>query len=99
MTRRIIWAPKATRDFVVALDVIEASSAMNARRVADRVLTRIEALAQNAIGRPGRVSGTYEASVRHTSLIIAFELPDKTKLHILRIIHMRRNWGKVEWPE
>jgi toxin ParE1/3/4 len=99
MPRQVIWAPKATKDFLAAIDFMEADSAINASRVANRVVKRIESLAQNAIGRPGRVSGTYEASIPHTSLIIAFELPDKSKLHILRIIHMRRNWRTDEWPE
>jgi plasmid stabilization system protein ParE len=98
MARRIIWAPKATKDFLAAIDFIESASLLNARRVADRVLKRVESLALTATGRPGRVPGTFEAYVPRTSLIIAFELPDKGRLHILRIIHVARDWREGEWP-
>ncbi len=99
MARRIIWAPKATRDFLAAIEYIEAESPIDAGRVATRVLKRVESLAVTSTGRPGRVSGTYESYVPRTSLIIAFELPDKGRLHILRLIHVKRDWREGEWPE
>ena len=98
MTRRIIWAPKASKDFLAAIDWIEADHPPNAHRVAERVLKRVASLAAVATGRPGRVAGTYESYVPRTSLIIAFQLPDKTTLQILRIIHAKRNWQDSEWP-
>jgi toxin ParE1/3/4 len=99
MARRIVWAPKASKDFLAAIDFIAADAPANARRVADRVLRRVESLATMATGRPGRVADTYEAYVLRTSLIIAFELPDKSTINILRIIHAKRNWPEGEWPE
>jgi toxin ParE1/3/4 len=98
MARRIIWAPKATLDFLSAIDHIESESPLNARRVAERLLKRIESLATLPTGRPGRVSGTYECRVPRTSHIISFELPNADAIHILRIIHERRNWRENEWP-
>ena len=99
MTRRIAWAPRATRDFLAAIDWIEAEHPVNAQRVAKRVLDRVEGLASMATGRAGRVPGTYEVHVARTSLIIAFELPDKQSINILRLIHAKRNWLEGEWPE
>jgi toxin ParE1/3/4 len=99
MARRIVWAPKASRDFLGAIDFIERESPTAARRVSERILKRVESLSEMATGRPGRVSGTYEIFVLRTSHVIAFELPDKSTLHILRIIHAKRNWPEGEWPQ
>ncbi len=98
MARRIIWAPKATRDFLAAIDFIEADSKVNGSRVADRLLKRVESLAAMATGRAGRVAGTYEVYMPRTSYIIVFELPDKSTIHVLRVIHAKRNWPEGEWP-
>ena len=98
MARRIVWGPKATRDFLGAIDFIESDSPQNARRVANRLLRRVESLANMATGRPGRVAGTYEAYVPRSSLIVAYQLPDAATLHILRIIHAKRNGQEGEWP-
>ena len=94
MTRGIVWAPKASKDFLAAIDWIEADHPINAHRVAERV----DSLAAMATGRPGRVAGTYESYVPRTSLIIAFQLTDKSILQILRIIHAKRNWQSDQWP-
>ncbi len=49
------------------------------------------------MGRAGRVVGTYEKPVARTSLIIVYQATDEI-LHIVRIIHAKRNWPEREWP-
>jgi hypothetical protein len=49
------------------------------------------------MGRAGRVVGTYEKPVARTSLIIVYQATDEI-LHIVRIIHAKRNWPEGEWP-
>ena len=99
VTRQIVWAPKAKKDFFHHLDYIQADSPNDAELVRDRILTRVMSLAKTPTGRPGRVFGTYEIFVPKTSLIISYELPDDKTLHILRLTQARRNWPENEWPE
>ncbi len=99
MTRRVIWAPKARKDLFHHLDYIYNESPGNAELVRDRILLRVISLGQTATGRTGRVFGTYEAYVPKTSLIISYEVPDAKTLHVLRIIHAKRNWPEGVWPQ
>lgn len=99
MARRVIWAPKAQRDLFNCFDYILADHPPNAERVRDRILKRVASLSEMATGRPGRVFGTFEALVPKTSMIICYEVPDKDSLHILRLIHAKRNWSEGTWPE
>ena len=59
--------------------------------VANRIEAAVDLLAERAIGRPGRVSGTYEKRVLRTSYIVAYALSERT-LTILHVIHGRREW-------
>ena len=77
---------------------IAADSPDSAHRVRERVGAAVALLCQSPVGRPGRVMGTYEKSVRGTSLIIAYELPGDDRVGILRIIHTRRDWPGGRWP-
>jgi toxin ParE1/3/4 len=98
MARRIIWAPKASRDFLGAIDFIEVESKEYAKLVATRILKRVEALSEMTTGKPGRVVDTYEVYVPRANYLIAYELPDKGTIHILRVIHAKRNRPEGEWP-
>lgn len=98
MSRHVIWAPKARKDLFAHLDYIGSDSLQGAALVRERILSRVDLLGHNATGRAGRVFGTYEVSVAKTSLIISYEIPDQKTLHVLRIIHARRNWPEGEWP-
>jgi toxin ParE1/3/4 len=55
-----------------------------------------------AIGRPGRVTGTYEKSIVGLPYIIAYALTSTStgeeQVAILRVIHAARDWPKGEWP-
>ncbi len=96
--RRIVWAKAALADFENAITYIAKDNPMAAQSVAGRVLDTVQLLADNPIGRIGRVSGTYEKNVPKTPYIIAYTLTTDT-LAIARIIHERRNWRPGEWPE
>jgi toxin ParE1/3/4 len=98
MKRRIAWGKRATADYHAQLEYIAEQDPANADRVDRRLMAAVEKLAERPIGRVGRVAGTYEKSVLKTSLIIAYVLDDDA-LHIVRIIHAKRNWPEGEWPK
>jgi toxin ParE1/3/4 len=99
VARRVIWAPKARQDLFDCFDCILADHPPNAYRVRERILKRVTSLSDMPTGRPGRVFGTFEIHVPKTSMIICYELPDKDTLHVLRLIHAKRNWEEGKWPE
>jgi plasmid stabilization system protein ParE len=88
------------------MDSIVAYIAADNRAAALKVVDKIEAtgerLGQMAIGRRGRVAGTYEKPVVGLPYIVAYTLETppngKERIVILRVIHMARNWPKGEWP-
>ena len=98
MTRRIRWGEKAALDYLEQLEFVANDSPVNAELVDNRINAALELLAKRPIGRAGRVAGTYEKSISGPSLIVAYMLEDET-LHIVRVIHMKRQWPKGEWPE
>jgi toxin ParE1/3/4 len=98
MKRRVRWSDKAAADYHDQLTYIADDSPTNAELVDKRIIAAIELLASRPIGRAGRVTGTYEKSVAGTSLIVAYLLEGET-LHVLRIIHTKRNWVEGEWPK
>ena len=98
MKRRIVWGKQAGADYLAQLEYIAKDNPANADLADQRIVTAIEKLAERPIGRVGRVEGTYEKSVAKTSLIIAYLLEDHM-IHIIRIIHAKRNWPEGEWPK
>jgi toxin ParE1/3/4 len=99
MARQVTWAPKALQDLFNCFDYILADHPPNADRVRDRMMKRVQSLSEMPTGRPGRVFRTFESPVAKTSMIVCYEVPDKDTLHVLRIIHAKRNWPQEEWPE
>jgi toxin ParE1/3/4 len=97
MKRRIAWGKRATADYHAQLEHIAGQDPHSADLVDQRLMVAIGKLAERPIGRAGRVAGTYEKSVLKTSLIVAYALEDGV-VHILRIIHAKRNWPEDEWP-
>ena len=74
-----------------------------ARRVKADIDRAIELLARRPIGRPGRMTGTYEKSVIGQPYIIAYSfLPrddgGEDDLLILRVVHTARHWPAGRWP-
>jgi toxin ParE1/3/4 len=98
MKRRIVWGKKASADYHAQLEFIAEDNPFHADLVDQRLCATIEKLAERPIGRVGRVSGTYEKSVLKTSLIVAYLLDDRL-IHIIRIIHAKRNWPEGQWPQ
>ena len=98
MKRRVRWSEKAAADYHQQLTQIADDSPTNAELVDKRIIAAIGLLAARPIGRAGRVAGTYEKLVTGTSLIVAYLL-DGEILHVLRIIHTKRNWPEGEWPK
>ncbi|RAH95683.1 type II toxin-antitoxin system RelE/ParE family toxin [Acuticoccus sediminis] len=96
--RRVVWARSAVDDFAGALAFIAQSDPDAASSVANRIDEAVRRLAEHAIGRPGRISGTYEKPVRRTRYIIAYA-PEAEMLTILRIIHAARDWTEELWPD
>ena len=98
MKRRIRWAAKASSDYHRQLEYIAKQNPNNADIVDQRLMAVVEALSEMPIGRVGRVTGTYEKPIARTSLIIVYQLTDEI-LHVVRIIHGKRNWPEGEWPQ
>ena len=99
MTRQIFWSPHASTDLYQQLEYIGRDSPQNAALVRDRVMAAIARLTQLSIGRPGRVSGTYEIPIQKTSLILAYQFVNADLIEILRLIHMARDWQPGKWPK
>lgn len=96
--RRLVWARSAVEDFAGAVAFIAETDPQAAALIADRVDEAVRQLADRPIGRPGRISGTYEKPVRRTRYIIAYTL-ENGSLTILRIIHSARDWTDEHWPD
>ncbi|MHB1110840.1 MAG: type II toxin-antitoxin system RelE/ParE family toxin [Devosia sp.] len=101
--RAIVWSPQARRANAKIIEYISSmGDERSARRVHQRILDAGIRLGQLPTGRPGRVTGTYEKSVAHTSHIILYALRSRggsEYVLILDIVHMSRNWRKGQMPD
>lgn len=96
--RRVDWSPDAEKDLDEITAFIGADNPFAARRVGEKLVAAVEKLAFMPTARAGRNAGTYEKPIRGLPYIIAFELPDKQTLRVLRIIHGARDWPTGGWP-
>ena len=101
--RKVVWSQDALDDMSELVAYIAADNPAAALRVVGRIEEAGERLAEMAIGRRGRVSGTYEVPVRRLPYIIAYALRPQPRgdelVAILRIIHTARDWPKESWPK
>ena len=101
--REVVWSQDALDDMDSMAAYIAADNPAAALKVLDRIEQAAEKLGQMAIGRRGRVTGTYERSLSRLPYIIAYALqtlPSGTeRVVILRVIHTARNWPKESWPD
>ena len=97
--RRVQWSDSALDDLEQQVVHIARDNPAAARQVAKRLRETGDSLSAFVTGHPGRVSGTYEKSVRQLPYIIAYALNDDTALTILHVIHTSRNWRPDDWPE
>lgn len=101
MKRPVQWSQKALNDIKHQVKFISKDNPDAARRVADQIRDTGTALGAIATGRPGRVSGTYEKSVRHLPYIIVYALSERAgrkDVVILHVIHTARDWPAKDWP-
>jgi toxin ParE1/3/4 len=100
--RSVQWSRDALDDVKTQIAFIAADNPSAARRVADRIRATGDDLGERAIGRPGRVSGTYEKRVTRLPYIIADAISNRNErgiVSILRVIHTARNWPDEQWPD
>jgi toxin ParE1/3/4 len=101
--RDVAWSQDALDDLDSVTGYIAAQNPAAALKVLDRIEETAEKLGQRAIGRRGRVAGTYEVSIRRLPYIIAYALQTLPsgleRVVILRVVHMARNWPKESWPD
>lgn len=95
--RSLLWSAAALDDFKTAITRLATEDAAAALRAAAAIDRAARLLAERPIGRPGRVTGTYEKTVSGLPWIIAYTL-DGDRLVILRVIHSARDWPKESWP-
>lgn len=100
MRRTVDWAESAINDLLAQITYIAGEDPDAADRVAQAIRATGEALGDFATGHPGRVSGTYEKSVRGLPYVIAYAIgATGGQIHILRVIHAARDWPVGGWPE
>jgi toxin ParE1/3/4 len=99
----VVWSQDALDDLDSTIGYIGSDSPASALRVLDRLEASAEALGKVASGRRGRVSGTYEKSVRGLPYVIAYAIQampgGRERIVILRVIHGARNWPEGRWPK
>ena len=99
MKRRVDWSERALADTRDQIAYIAADNPAAALKAIDRIEATGDALGDFVTGRPGRVEGTYEKSVRGFPYIITYELVGDSAVGIVRVIHTARDWREGEWPE
>lgn len=100
MRRRVVWSLDALDDIDEHNRYIALESAADVSRRIDRLERAARLLGDVAIGRPGRVAGTFEKSVAGTPYILCYALHQTTDtLVVLRVIHTSRDWPKDGWPK
>jgi toxin ParE1/3/4 len=87
------WSPEAIDDLVQLRAYIAADNPFAAQEVVLRILHAVEVSLQDnpSAGRPGRVPGTREFVVQHTSYIVPYRVRG-SRIEILRVYHGRRRW-------
>lgn len=87
-------------DLLAQITHIAADDPDAAARVAAVIRNAGTELGDFATGHPGRISGTYEKSVRGLPYVIAYALTDgAAAVSVLRVIHTARDWTGEAWPE
>ena len=74
MSRPVRWSNDALADLAEQVAYIAADNPVAARRVADALDKTALALGDMPIGRPGRVTGTYEKSVTGLPYVVAYAI-------------------------
>ena len=102
MSRPVRWSTDALTDFAEQIAYIASENPSAARRVADAIDKTALALGEMPIGRPGRVTGTYEKPVTGLPYILAYAIAhtgSAEEIAIVRVIHTSRDWAAERWPD
>jgi len=102
VSRPVRWSNDALADLAEQVSYIAADNPAAARRVADAIDKTALALGDMPIGRPGRVTGTYEKSVTGLPYVVAYAITQTggaEEIAIVRVIHTSRDWSPEEWPD
>jgi toxin ParE1/3/4 len=90
--RSVVWLPEAKRNRQKQIDYIAERNPAAAVRVGDAIGATIGRLAKRPeSARAGRVSGTREAFISGTPLIIVYRI-EPAAIVILRVLHYRQKW-------
>ena len=91
------------RELEDAIAYIAKRNPAAARRVLSDIRSAGDRLGRAAIGRSGRVHGTFEKSVTRRPYVIAYAIdqdPDGgERVVILRVVHTARDWPRGLWPD
>ena len=98
MTRPVRWTRAALDDLKGQIAYIAKDHPAAARKVAVRLRDVAEALGEMPTGRPGRVGGTYERSVRGLPYIIAYAFDARGRVMVLRVVHTAGDWREGNCP-
>ena len=102
MSRPVHWSDDALTDLAEQVAYIASDNPSAAHRVADALDKTALALGDMPIGRPGRVTGTYEKSVTGLPYVVVYAITQTggaEEITIVRVIHTSRDWSAEEWPE
>jgi len=100
VSRPVRWSNDALADLAEQVAYIATDNPSAARRVADALDKTALALGDMPIGRPGRVTGTYEKSVTGLPYVVAYAITQTggaEEIAIVRVIHTSRDWSAEEW--
>lgn len=102
MSRPVLWSSGALTNLADHIAYIAAENPSAAHRVGDAIDKTALALGEMPIGRPGRVTGTYEKLVTGLPYILAYmitEASGEEQVEIVRVIHTARDWPAEKWPD
>jgi len=93
--RTVVWSDRARKDALEQFEYLGSQSPQGLKIVRSRLFEAIEKLSEYPLGRPSRALGVFEKVVPKTSLIIAYCLPDESKIEIMRVLHSKQNWQEM----
>jgi plasmid stabilization system protein ParE len=99
--KRLVWLDASVSDLEAIARYFSARDPDIALVQVGRIQDAARALLLRDTGRPDRMPGLREKSVRRTSYVIAYEVieqGDDIEIRILRIVHSSRHWTKTDWP-
>lgn len=91
---RIVWTPKAVKQFASIIETIAADNKSAAGKFRDRILKLVNMtfIDTPLIGKPGRVTNTREFVV-HPSYILVYRVKNGL-IQIISLRHSARLWPK-----